>query len=136
MAEVNACIERNQTDSLAPGAAEITCAWMYSVPYTGMPPGVAAYFGFEWPNARVTVRNSNSMILLTEVCIRLEFGPRGAIENACGALAVGPTGLGQTSIFVRPQLEELGINSAEDVAELSGTITNVRYIQIVEPLDN
>jgi len=135
MTDVNACIERNTTDALSPGGAEVTCAWMHSVSYNGLPPGVAAYFAFEWPNLRVTTSNKNSMILLTSICVRLQFADQGTIENACGALSVGPQMVAQNYIFLRPELEVLGITSDDETQGVSGSVSQMRYIQIAEPVE-
>lgn len=137
MADINECIERNNTEYLDIDAGRTACAWAYSVPFAGMPPGVTGHLVYEWPRATVTIVNNNAMILLTQICIQVQFDSRHMVQNVCGGIIVSPMEQTTTSINMRGELTAIGVDADYEVnlETLQWGILSARYIQLLVPLE-
>ncbi len=137
MAEINECIEQNNTELLAPGVGSSLCAWAHSLPFTGLPPGIRGVLAYDWPTATVTVQNNNALILLTEICISIQFDVRHVMQNACGRLMVGPMTAGVATIPIRSELDAIGVDSTYELNmdAFQWNVTSARYIQLLEPVE-
>lgn len=137
MAEVDDCIERNNTDALAPDAAHVACAWAFSVPFAGLPPGVSAQLNLDLPIATVTVQNANSVILLTQICIHIEFDPQHYIPVVCGGALIGPMSRASVEIPMQAELDTAGVGPGFEInpENLSWEVLVVRYIRVLETID-
>ncbi len=135
MTSVNGCIERNDTAHFDEAAARTACIWAHSVPFNGMPPGVTGHLAYAWPQAMVTIRNNNAIIMLTQVCVRLQLNLQSVVQSACGNAAVSPMSSGTLTIDLRNELDALGI-AAEFIPQANAfrwEVLSVRYIQLLEP---
>lgn len=137
MAEVDDCIERNNTDALAPEAARVACAWAFSVPFPGLPPGVSAQLNLDLPIATVTVQNANSVILLTQICIHIEFDPEHQVPVVCGGSLIGPMSSSSVEIPMQSELDAAGVGPSFEInpENLSWDVLVVRYIRVLETID-
>jgi len=136
MASVNGCIERNNTDHLEGQAVRTACAWAHSVPFAGKPPGIQGYMAYEWPNIIITVENQSRMLLLTEVCITMQFDPTHILNDACGSVIASPMSMGPSTINIRNALDQFGFDASYELnpATVAWDISSVRYIRILEPV--
>lgn len=134
MAAINDCIERNNSDILAREAARTACAWAFSIPFAGSPPGFSVHLALDLPLATVTIRNANTVILITQVCIRLEFDPQHIIPAVCGSALVSPMSSGAVGIPLRSELDVAGVGPEFEIDfdTFRWDVLTVRYIELLE----
>ena len=136
MPDVRACIEENSAEPVSQDAARIACAWAYSTPYEGMPPGINGYLQYEWPEITLTIENKNPIIILTEACVLVQFDVRRRLESICIATSVAPMGSEVATINLANNLAEIGIGEAYEIEldTFQWGLSSVRFLQVLQPI--